>query len=194
MGEGWRSHFPSKDEQRWLRRAGRLGVVVVGVRLHPLPCYSPFTGRGARTGHSHGCFKRWRDRCLSTVSGPRLLSLSDSTTNCLLLHNPLPLSRPTACLYWLISLFFSLSIFTPLTVAFSLPSSFANSSSAIPAFFCSNTDAAGLVFVWCTFAWCSKDSLKRIKQSSLSVLTELFRQHTIPKNLISSSRYRFVSL
>lgn len=135
MGEGWRSHFPSKDEQRWLRRAGRLGVVVVGVRLHPLPCYSPFTGRGARTGHSHGCFKRWRDRCLSTVSGPRLLSLSDSTTNCLLLHNPLPLSRPTACLYWLISLFFSLSIFTPLTVAFSLPSSFANSSSAIPAFF-----------------------------------------------------------
>lgn len=35
--------------------------------------------------------------------------LSDGTTNCLLLHNPLPLRRPIACFYWLISLLFNIS-------------------------------------------------------------------------------------
>lgn len=141
------------------------------ISIHAMP-YSPFIGRGAHTGLSHACFKRWRDRCLSTVSGPRLLSLSDSTTNCLLLHNPLPLSRPTACLYWLISLFFNLSIFTPVTVA-PPPSSISDSSSVIPAFFfffiptsilldwsheCKVGYVLYRVFVWCTFAWYSKGS------------------------------------
>lgn len=117
--------------------------VVVGVHLHPhlhlYPCSAvePVYRRGgAHTGHLHACFKRRRDRCLSTVSGPRLRSLSDSTTNCLLLHNPLPLSRPTACLYWLISLFFNLCIFTPLTAASSPPlisqHSFVNPARSIP--------------------------------------------------------------
>lgn len=58
---------------------------------------------------------------MSAVSGPLLLSPSDSITNCLLLHNPLPLSRATASLYWLISLYSIHCIFTPLTAAFPPP-------------------------------------------------------------------------
>lgn len=45
----------------------------VSIFIHATPS-SPFIGRGAHTGRSHVCFKRWRDRCLSTVSGPLSLT------------------------------------------------------------------------------------------------------------------------
>lgn len=57
VGEGLRSHFPPKDEQWWLRIASREGVAATAhlQACHPI---QPFTGKGARTGHTRACFKR----------------------------------------------------------------------------------------------------------------------------------------
>lgn len=57
VGEGLRSHFPPKDEQWWLRIALREGVAATAhlQACHPI---QPFTGKGARIGHTRACFKR----------------------------------------------------------------------------------------------------------------------------------------
>lgn len=136
--------------------APRVGVV--GVHLHPC-CAIACSHRKGSTYCSHACFKTWRGRCLSTVSGPLLLSLSDSTTNWLLLHNPLP--RPAACLYWLISPLFNLSI-SPHWLLTRHQSPFAVSFSVFLDLLYSYVLNARLdiylnrVFMWCTFAWYSK--------------------------------------
>lgn len=57
VGEGLHSHFPPKDEQWWLRIASREGVAATAhlQACHPV---QPFTGKGARIGHTQACFKR----------------------------------------------------------------------------------------------------------------------------------------
>lgn len=75
--------------------------------LHPTPRHVALCGEGGHILALHMPVLRdgGTDAC-PQCQGLALLSLSDSTTNCLLLRNPLPLSRPTACFYWLISLLF----------------------------------------------------------------------------------------
>ena len=59
----------------------------------------------------------WSPLSLSCSLSPSLRASPLSNTNCLLLRNPLPLSRPAASFYWLISLFFNIRISTPHTAA-----------------------------------------------------------------------------
>lgn len=91
---------------------------MVGVHFYPCRAIArSWDGKRIYVGHSHACFRRWRDRCLSTVSVPLLLLSLTAPPTASSYIIPSPFFRAAACIYWLISLFFNLCIFTPLTPA-----------------------------------------------------------------------------
>lgn len=87
---------------------------MVGVHFYPCRAIArSWDGKRIYVGHSHACFRKWGDRCLSTVSVPLLLLSLTAPPTASSYIIPSPFFRAAACIYWLISLFFNLCIFYP---------------------------------------------------------------------------------
>lgn len=179
---------------------GELGGwgVMVGVRFHP----HPFTGRGAHISHSRACFKRWRGRCLSTVSVPLLfLSLTAPPTASSYI-TPSPSSGPLPAF---IGLFLSFSTFAflpywpPHPSLLNSGSYFIEKCNKCP---CSFTWTPGWIlspqsFMGCTFTWYSKEAMilrkdgTQQKSRGVHLLTVLFRQRKILTWITKQSKDAF---